>query len=357
MSLCSDLSRLIRGQFDKHGICYDHSMALHELAARYFEMNMRRIQPTPRQVHFSDQTHDSLSELSRRGKDDTSVRDAWAAVFRLRQLLVEGANVNALLSKNIRSATGWDGLLWHYGMHHFHLGSETDKDGFVDSGHLLFAIVAPLDAYFVDIRPHPPPRGVEWVSQELPRIVHSNWPKLIEANVLHGIHGTEMTDEEIHELSSNNFSYTMNIDGKAIAPLRGGQARDGSSVLCTVEAGRLLKELRSHEEVLRSEDVRHAVARDMQARGVDAGPTLEFELAFLEDLTLTPELLAVLTAETCISRNSAGGVSPSSTKRRDRPSRSTTPRWPQNQTITELIGPDACADRGAWKMTVCRALA
>ena len=304
MNLCSDLSHLIQGQFDKHGISHGRSMTLDRLVARYFEMNIRLIHPAPRRVHFSDQAHASLGELSRQSKDDTSARDAWTAVFRLRQLLVEGANVNAFLSKNIRRATGWDGLLWQYGMHHFHLGCETDKDGFVKrSAHLLFAIVAPLDTYFVDVRPHPPPFGVEWVSQDLLRIVHSNWPKLIEANVLQGVHGSELTDGEMHALRRKNINYAMDIDGKAIAPLLRGMEGDGSSVLCTVLASQLLQELRYHEEVLRSEDIRHAVARDMRARGVDVGPTLEFELVFLEDLAPTPELLAVLTAERCISKD------------------------------------------------------
>ena len=175
MVLCSDLERLIRGQFDKHGISYDRSMTLHRLAARYFEMNVRRIQPAPRRVHFSDQTHASLGELSRRAGADMSARDASATVFRLRHLLVEGTNVNAFLSTGIRSATGWDGLLWNYGMHHFHLKSRLNKDGFVKrSRYLLFAIIATRDAYFVDVRLHPKRRGVEWVSQDLLRIVHSN---------------------------------------------------------------------------------------------------------------------------------------------------------------------------------------
>ena len=303
MTLCSDLERLIRGQFDKHGITYDRVMTLHRLAARYFEMNIRRIQPVPRRVHFSDQTHVSLGELSRRDEDDTSAHDAWAAVFRLRQLLVEGTNVNAFLSTNIRSATGWDGLLWHYGMHHFHLCSELNRDGFVRrSAYLLFAIVAPLDAYFVDVRPHPRPRAVEWVSQNLLRIVHSSWPKLIEANVLQGVSGNELTDAEMHELRRKNVNYAMDVDGKAIAPLLGGLAGDGSSVLCTLMASRLVEDLRYHDEVLRNEEVCHAIAQDMRARGLDVAHTLEFELVFLEDLVPTPELLAVLKAETCISR-------------------------------------------------------
>ena len=45
------------------------------------------------------------------------------------------------------------------------------------------------------------------------------------------------------------------------------------------------------------------MARDLRAQGFDAGPTLEFELVFLENLSPPPELLAALTAETCVSRD------------------------------------------------------
>ena len=279
MTFHSDLSRLIRGQFDKHGISYDCLMPLDRLTARYFEMCMRRIQPGPRRVHFSDETHVSLGELSCQEKDDT---------FRLRQLLVDGDNVNGFLTRTIRRAAGFDGLLWHYGMHHFHLGRETDKDGFVErSGYLLFAIVAPLDAYFVDVRRHPARRGIGWVSQDLPRIVHSNWPKLIEKSVLNGVSGVDLTDEQMQELRRKNCSYAMNIDGRVIAPLLYGTAGDGSSMLCTMRASRLMNKLRYYAEVLRNEEARNAVVQDIRARGIDVGPTLECELALLEDLTLT----------------------------------------------------------------------
>ena len=302
MSLESDLSRLIRNQFDKNGISFKCSIRLERLTARYFEMTARRIQPAPRDVHFSDQIHTSLGKLSREGEGDSSARDAWGMVFGLRQHLVDGVNVNAFLSKNIRNADGWDGLLWTYGMHHFHLGRETDGDGFVKrSKHLLFAIVTPTDAYFVDVRPHPPRDGIGWVSQELLQIVHSSWPNLIEANVLRGVSGDELTDEEMQELRRKNMNYTVNIDGKVIVPLLGGIASDGSSVLCTWLAISLLKELRYHEEVLRNEEVRQAVAEDLRGKGHDVEPTLEFELMLLEQLTPTPELLARLTDEGCIS--------------------------------------------------------
>ena len=304
MTLLSDLSRLIEGQFDKNSISYDRSMPLHRLVARYFEMNVRQIHPAPRRVHFSDQTHASLGELSRRGEGDPSAQDAWGAVFRLRQLLVEGANVNGFLTTRIRRATVRDGLLWYNGMHHFHLGSEMEADGFVKrSDYLLFAIVASDDAYFVDVRPHPPEGGIEWSSQELLRIVHTHWPELIEANVLHGVHGTQLADDQIHELRRKNVNYAIEIDGKAIAPLGGGMAGDGSSVLCTIFASKLLRDLRYHEELLKDNEIHEAVARNLREQGFDAGPTLEFELVFVESFSPSARLLAALTAEDCVSRD------------------------------------------------------
>ncbi|MCY3620836.1 MAG: hypothetical protein OXH68_03885 [Gammaproteobacteria bacterium] len=189
-------------------------------------------------------------------------------------------------------------------MHHFHLGTEASKGGFVNrSDYLLFAIVAPKDVYFVDVRDHPPRGSVEWVSQELLRIVHSNWPRLLESHVLRGVDGDELADEELHALRHKNLNYALDIGGRAIAPVFGGLAADGSSVLCTLWARRLLSGLRHHEDALRNRMVRASVERDLRARGSDVGPDFEVELVFLEDLDPTPALQAALSTETCVSRH------------------------------------------------------
>ena len=99
------------------------------------------------------------------------------------------------------------------------------------------------------------------------------------------------------------MNYAIEISGKAIAPLGGGMAGDGSSVLCTIFASKLLRDLRHHEQVLNNDEILEAVSRNLRAQGFDAGPTLEFELVFLENLTPPPELLAALTAEACVSRD------------------------------------------------------
>lgn len=304
MTLRADLSRLIRGQFDELGIRYPRSIGIERLTARYFEMTIRRIHPTPRRVRFSEQSHASLDELSGRGTDDCSARAAWRAAFRLRKLLADGENVDAYLSRTIGDAGFRDGLLWQYGMHHFHLGAESPEDGLVDrSDYLLFAIVAPEDVYFVDVRPHPPPGSVAWVRQDLLRIVQSNWPRLLEAHVLRGVDGDELADGELYALRRRNLNFALDMGGCAIAPLLGGLAGDGSSVLCTLWAGRLLRELRRHEDAFRNEQVRASVEWDLRARGFDVGSSFDVELVFLEDLNPTPALKAALCAETCISRN------------------------------------------------------
>ena len=105
------------------------------------------------------------------------------------------------------------------------------------------------------------------MSQDLLRIVHSNWPKLIETSALHSVSGDELTDVEMQELRRKNMNYAMNIDGKAIAPLLGGLASDGSSVLCTLSASWLMNELRYQEKVLSDEEVRKAVAEDLRREG------------------------------------------------------------------------------------------
>ena len=68
-------------------------------------MNVQRIHLVPRRIRFSDRIHASLGELSRRGEDDSSAQEAWGPVFRLHQVLVEGANVYGFITTRIRHAT------------------------------------------------------------------------------------------------------------------------------------------------------------------------------------------------------------------------------------------------------------
>ena len=306
MSLSSDLLRLIREEFDRNGISYCRSLSVDRLAVRYYELLSRQIQPCSRAVHFSKEIHASLEELARKGRNEQVAGDAWRAAFRLHKLLKDGKNVNGFLSRNILHATGKasrDGLLFHYGIHHFHLSDERDADGFVKrSDYLLFAVVKPADVFFVDVRRHPVRGSAAWASQELLRIVHSNWPQLTEPLVVRGFNGNRMTDDDVYELRRSNINSVIGIGGGALIAAFCGTALDGSIVLCMQWAGNLLREVKIHEDIISNEENREKIAKELIERGIDPGAELELELARFEDLRASAEQVDELMASSCRSR-------------------------------------------------------
>ena len=184
MDFLSDLTLAIVSEFRHQGISFPECADLGHLASRYLEMRMRRIEPVPRKVHFSEEIHDSLGNLAR----DTDPKghgkglEAWKTVFYLRHLLESGLTVTPFLSDKVINTETKDGLLWDYAMHHLHLSRKDGKGGFVArSDWLLFVVVPDQDVFFVDVSAHRAPGNLQWVHQDLLGIVFNNWPELIES--------------------------------------------------------------------------------------------------------------------------------------------------------------------------------
>ncbi len=268
-------------------------MDIRSLAARYLEVLNRRITPIPRDVHFSEEIHESLGKLKReKVATKEEAAEAWQAVFLIRHLLAEGKNVNCFLSKGVNFATGKkskDGLLWDFGMHHFHLSREVEQNGFVKrSAYLLFAIVTEENAYFVDVRRHPRSGDLGWVRQDLLRIGHSNWPEVIDPNILQGVKETALADAEKQELRCKNINNTTQIEDKAIAPIGGGITTAGTSVVCQSLADQCLDEVRIHQSYLETQpaEVRSA----LKDKGIIINGKMEFKLVQLDSYGCTDEM-------------------------------------------------------------------
>ena len=313
MSFESDLVRIIKQRFDKVVVDYDNNMGARGLAKSYLEMLKRIVVPNPRCVHFSEEIHVTLGDLSQKAdmEQQEVAADAWIAVFLIRYLLVKGENVKVFLSKRIRIATGEksrDRLLWDFGMHHFHLRTKLEASGFIKrSDYLLFAIINKEHAYFVDVRPHQ--EKFLWVRQDLLKIVHSNWPELIESNILRGVKGTVLTDEELAGLREKGIKKPINrvinhapeLGGNAIAPLGGGMMLDGSSLLCEKFAAKLLHEIKRHQNYF---DTNPSNLRSaLEDKGMEKAGGMEFELVLLDDLNRSEELIDSLRAKQCLSRD------------------------------------------------------
>lgn len=255
MNFQRDLVDIVQRYFAQKGISYCGSGDADDLAARYFEMLIRRISPVPRRAHFSEELHDSLGILTQETdpKQRTKALEAWNAAFRIWHLFSSGGDLTPYLGKGIKCATSRDGLLWDYGMHHFHLsrGFEKSGSGFARrSDYLLFALVADEDAFLVDVRNHRDPEDLLWVRQDLLKIVHRNWPEITSSRILHGIRGQTLTDEQKKELRRKNANTVADLGDYAIAPLGWGTMATGSSTSCRMRANKLLHELEWHEDVL-----------------------------------------------------------------------------------------------------------
>ena len=305
MNFTSDLTDIIKQQFDKVGISYDNSLDVHDLTARYLEMLNRRVIPTPRKVHFSDEIHDSLGKLAHEPDEEQKGKalEAWRTVFYIRYLLVEGENVTRFLSKGVNDSKSQDKMLWDFGMHHFHLDRTLEPSGdFVErSDYLLLAIITGADAYFVDVRPHRDPQRLEWVRQDLLNIVHSNWPELIEANILRGIRGGgALTDEELKELRRKNINHAAEFGNDVIFSLGGGMMTDGSSTLCRLRAIKLFDEIERHQSFFEGQPAE--LRSGLETKGIEIAGKMEFELVLLESLNPPAEVVDLLSAEQCLSR-------------------------------------------------------
>ena len=300
----SDLINIIKSYFSSLGISHNEDGDAMQFATRYCEMHIRRIVSKPRRVHFSVEINESLRKLTEEidlGQREKA-QEAWNTVFKIWYLLVNGGDIAPHLSKSINNAHSQDGLLWDYGMHHFHLSLKLDASGFVErSDYLLFAILTDGDALLVDVRQHHDPEGLLWVNQDLLRIVHSNWPEITNSRRLHGVSGANITDREKKNLRDKNLNAVLELGEQAIAPLGWGTMADGSSTRCRVWASRLLHEIETQQSYFDSQpaDLRSA----LEAEGIKLSGKMEFRLADLDNVDPSPDLLEALQGETHFGRN------------------------------------------------------
>ena len=140
-------------------------------------------------------------------------------------------------SRSPRSLSYNDHLLNDWGIHHLHLGTNLEADGFVNrTGALLYVVFRDTldvygegntDAHLIGVMSHN-----DFATQELLEITHANWPRLMQFGSVVGLKGDRLSDDQISVLRSRRLNYCLLLrDGKAYLPPGGGVTLSGASTL------------------------------------------------------------------------------------------------------------------------------
>ena len=139
-----------------------------------------------------------------------------------------------------------DLLLNDWGIHHLHISTKLDKDGFVERrpSHpprpLLFGIFRPDAAYLIDLMQHG-----DWTHTHLLEVAAREWPDAELVPELKGIlpSSQPFSNEDRKPLRNAGISAPLERDGKVVAPI-GFMSLAGTSIQTKSEVNRILGSLK-----------------------------------------------------------------------------------------------------------------
>ncbi|PID04579.1 MULTISPECIES: hypothetical protein [unclassified Sporosarcina] len=235
---------------------------------KFFEINRRIIEKRPRMV-FSAKGFSYPSEISSR-------------VELLIKKIHDGDSILPHLSRSYLKPNYHDALLNEWGIHHLHLGTEVDSDGFVNrdrsnplNDYLLFLRITTSDAYLIKIGRHN-----EWTNKELFEVLHENWNDTISQYQIES--GLTLTENEPNEVEryklrkSGIFTLTSAKDGSIYFPIGGGYASSKNSLKAVRESQYYLNYL-THIELSIKNNITQLI-RSMKSININIENELIFHL-------------------------------------------------------------------------------
>jgi len=212
MKLFDDLCKIFREDLLEIG--YDTSTITDQrsLMILYFTMRNRLIKRKPRRVEKA------LGFLC--------PTDLQSGLSLLESKIQKGEDLCPHLSRTIKDFSFEDLMLFDWGIHHFHLGTEMEADNYIKrTGEILYSIVTQDCVYFIKIQLHG-----EWSNVGLLEVVHNNWPELLNNYKIEGQLTFKASSTDIQQLRKAHVNMMVELpDGSAYMGRGMGIMSDGSS--------------------------------------------------------------------------------------------------------------------------------
>lgn len=231
-----DLVKIFRQEIEEVGYPTASITDPYKLIIMYFTMRKRLVEKRPRKVVFPQGF--KCPPALQKGFDT------------LVKKFENGEDVNPHLSRTTKNLEFPDLMLFDWNIHHFHLGTTLEGDGFMSrTGDILYAIVTKEEVYFIKIQPHN-----HWCDLDLIETVHQNWPNLIGTFKIDGTPEVAFNSTEIAQLRKAHVNVMITTqDGTGYLGMGMGFMTDGSSSGAAFQAVRKAHEAKNIEKRLISE--------------------------------------------------------------------------------------------------------
>lgn len=282
MDLCADYSELVKNWMKCQGIQSDKDGE--DLWYDFFNLQKKSVRPQKRTVHYS--------------KEFVCPSEVKLGLKLLVHKFENGDDVSLHLSKDASSQSKFDGLLYDWGIYHFHLGETiNNQTGRIKrTGPVLFAKIDNENVYCINIYSHGKNVQQPWTKQNLLKIIHNNWPqtiakwKLPDGIELYPENITPPTDSQYASLRKSGISTAIYVyKGIAYFSPGGGYTSTGHSQEIVRYCHKVHNTLKLNELYVR-DNITSLVIKIEEIIGKPIGHRLHFKLMEIDNVFYVVEL-------------------------------------------------------------------
>lgn len=282
MDLCEDYCEMVHSWMKENGVQSDKDGE--DLWYDFFNLQKKSVSPQKRIVHYS--------------KEFACPSEVELGLKLLVQKFENGDDVSLHLSKDATSPSEFDGLLYDWGIYHFHLGETIDhQTGRIErTGPVLFAKIDNENVYCINVYSHGKNVQQPWAKQDLLKIIHNNWPqtiarwKLPDGIELHPGCIAPPSDTQYASLRKNGISTAIFFDkGIAYISPGGGYMSTGHSQEIVLYCQRVHNTLKLNELYVR-DNITSLVRQIEEITGKSVSRRLRFKLIEIDNVLYVAEM-------------------------------------------------------------------
>lgn len=176
-------------ELERRNLTFDDKLSLFMQLQNYFS---KIIPSKPRKVSCSQ--HFNISQ------------DYHNDYEKLKLKIIKGDDINSFLSRKLNKSFSVDGLLDHYGCHHFHFKES-------GTGLIALAVVTEDEIFFIDCKLHGWAYPQTWTDTNVLEILDQERPDLMRCiKYPYQNNDPKLTPQNIMDLRNNGYNFFVNLD-------------------------------------------------------------------------------------------------------------------------------------------------